>query len=114
MSHIRVVPKSLEHTLIQVKSKAFEDTVVHVVGLATKGAQSILKNRQGASLLELDDVLVGNELVIATRNQQRGGLGTLGGRRSQHHGEDREKQRQAHDVGRCELVFRMDPEYYYE
>ena len=83
-------------------------------GLVQEPNGALNGSSRDLGFLELDDVLVGNELVIATRNQQRGGLGTLGGRRSQHHGEDREKQRQAHDVGRCELVFRMDPEYYYE
>lgn len=80
----------------EVAGKAVEGVLVDVSSLAGQGSDSIVNSDSGNIVLELDNVIVGNDLSTTGR-QERSGLSTLGWGSQDSRGEQRKKTRQLHD-----------------
>lgn len=81
-THIGKCTESLNGLLVKLSSKAVESVLVDVLGLQLEAAQGIADHRRHAALFELDNVLVGNEVVLlSTRRQDGSGLRARGRRR---------------------------------
>lgn len=92
-----MVTEGLEGLLVELGREAAEDALKDVLRSLGQSSQGVVEGRQGAGILELDNVLVGNEaLGISTRSEEGGRLGALGCWGSQHHRQDSEEDGQTH------------------
>jgi hypothetical protein len=96
-AYVWVVAESLKCSSINGSSEAIEDRSEDMVGSRAQDAKRALERGQSTVLLELDNVLVGNESAsIHFRDQERSRLVTLGwGAHCQR--QDGEEDRQTHD-----------------
>lgn len=95
---IGVVAEGVEGLLVQAAGEAAEAVLEDVVDVVLgQDAHGVLQRGQRGGVLELDNVLVGDESAgLAAGGEERSGLSALG-RCGQHHGQEAEEDRQTHD-----------------
>jgi hypothetical protein len=94
-TYIGMGAENPNHVLVKGRSETTEDVLVDVVGLARNLLHGSIESRKSATLLELDNVLVGNHLAAGL--DQRSSLGALlNGRSAESEGKKTQKNRQTH------------------
>lgn len=99
-----MVTESLEGLGVERGGETTDGVLVDVLGRLGEDAHSRLEDGERAVILELDNVLVGDESVgITAGNQQRRRLGALGGR-AEDGREQGEEDGQTHREGSLRLL----------
>lgn len=97
MAYIGVVPEDVEGSLVERGRETTESVLVNVLRGLRQNAEAVLEDGKGAGVLELDNVLVGDESIGVTADDERRGSFALGGRRGKDRGQKSEEDRQTHD-----------------
>lgn len=91
--------EEVEHLSVKSGSKALEDILEDSIGSTSQLGHGVLEVSKSAALLELDDVLVGDELTAGLK--KRSGLrALLNGGSAEGERKNGEKNRQTH-IGYC-------------
>lgn len=98
-AYIGVVTEGVEGLLVEVARETAEGILEDVLRGLAEGGQGIVERGQGAGVLELDNVLVGDGVAIVA-GDERSGLAALGGGRgTEDNRQEGEEDVQAHGEG---------------
>ena len=86
-----MVSEVIQHRLVKMAGKAFENLAVDVVGVTSQLVQSLIECGESAALLELDNVFVRYDVGAPGGDEGRRFRALARGRGSQCRGQDGEE-----------------------